>query len=137
MVYYKAIAMYAILCTSDKQAARPALVTPTRPRANRKASRMLTLNPTTLAAVVNSAKLSAAGDQRWLNAIERAAHELSENPYLERQDDHLLIGSPSGSVYAANGVCQCQAYQNGRPCWHRAAARLVQRHDEAQARTQV
>jgi hypothetical protein len=95
---------------------------------------MLDINVTTLAAVVNSAKLSAASDQRWLNAIERAAQELTDNPYIARQDNHLLIGSPSGEIYEANGQCQCTAYLVGIPCWHRAAARLVRRHDEAQQR---
>ena len=95
---------------------------------------MLNLNSTILTQVVNSAKRSAATDQRWLNAIARAAEELESNPYIARQDDHLLIVSPSGSIYAANGVCQCEAFKSGKPCWHRAAARLVRRHDEAIAR---
>jgi hypothetical protein len=43
-----------------------------------------------------------------------------------------VIGSPSGNVYSANGVCQCRAYENKIPCWHRAAARLVRLHDERQ-----
>jgi hypothetical protein len=95
---------------------------------------MLNLDPTTLTQVVNSAKLAAADSPRWLNAIDRAAQELADNPYIARQDDHLLIGSPSGEIYEANGTCQCRAYLTGKPCWHRAARRLVQRHDEAQAR---
>ena len=96
---------------------------------------MLTLDPTTLQQVVNSARLSAAQDQRWLNAIDRAAAELAENPYIVRQDDHLLIASSSSDrIYEANGRCQCRAFQSGQPCWHRSAARLVQRYDEALAR---
>jgi hypothetical protein len=98
---------------------------------------MLNLNSTTLTQVVNSAKRSAANDSRWLNAITRAAEELESNPYLERMDGHLLIGSPSGQIYEANGACSCTAYLVGNPCWHRAAARLVKRHDEAQARQQA
>ena len=94
---------------------------------------MLTLDPTTLQQVVNTARAASMGDRPWLNAIDRAAAELTENPYIERQDGHLLIGSPSGQVYSANGACQCRAFQNGRPCWHRAAGRLVQRYDEATA----
>src|SRR5690348_16289198 len=95
---------------------------------------MLNLNGTTLTQVVNSAKRSAAHDQRWLNAITRAAEELENNPYIARQDDHLLIGSPSGAIYEANGQCQCEAFKRGNPCWHRAASRLVQRYDEAVVR---
>jgi hypothetical protein len=96
---------------------------------------MLQLNPIILDQVVRSAKLAAQGDSRWLNAIDRAARELVDNPYVDRLSDHLLIASPtSGQIYSANGVCQCKAYEFGQPCWHRAAARLVQRYDEAEAR---
>ena len=92
---------------------------------------MLNLNPTTLAAVVDKARTDAAEHPRWLAAIDRAVVELLQNPWIERGELHgLVIGSPSGNCYAANGVCQCQAYTFNRPCWHRAAARLVRLHDE-------
>ena len=42
----------------------------------------------------------------------------------------LVILSDSNQVYEANGTCQCKAYMQGQPCWHRAAARLVQRYHE-------
>ncbi len=97
---------------------------------------MLSLDTNTLAAVVTSAKQSAADSPRWLTAIERAARELESNPYIEVVDDHtLLIGSASGGVYTSNGTCQCTAFQYGQPCFHRAAARIYQRYTEAQART--
>ncbi len=95
---------------------------------------MLTLDPTTLAQVVNSAKLAAAQDQRWLNAIDRAATELIENPYIEALDDHTLLIAGSSGVYTSNGSCQCMAFQNGQPCYHRAMSRLYQRYTETQAR---
>ena len=66
-------------------------------------------------------------NKRWQNAIAKAWAELQSNPYLEWQDDHLLILSPSNEIYRANGICQCKAYLNGFPCCHRAAARIVQR----------
>lgn len=93
---------------------------------------MLNLIIADLEIVVNSAKRAAAGSPRWINAIDRAAQELIENPYIDRDEEHggLLIGSPSGNCYAANGVCQCKAFEFGRPCWHRSAARLIQRYDE-------
>lgn len=93
---------------------------------------MLNLNLTTLAAVVDQAMQAAANHPRWLNAINRAVAELVENPYISQQDGHLLIASPSGAIYAANDICQCEAFTRGQPCWHRAAARLVRLHDEAQ-----
>lgn len=93
---------------------------------------MLNLDTTILSAVVDKARQDAAAYPRWLAAIARAEVELVSNPYIARQDDYLLIASPSGAIYTANGSCQCQAYTNGKPCWHRAAARLVRLHDERQ-----
>jgi hypothetical protein len=101
---------------------------------------MLNLNSTTLAAVAEKATQDAAAHPRWLSAIGRALIELDNNPWIERNPDGhgLLIGSPSGNVYASNGVCQCRAYDHKIPCWHRAAARLVRLHDEReQAATQL
>jgi hypothetical protein len=98
----------------------------------------LNLNSSTLAAVVEKAAFDAAAHPRWLTAIGRAILELDSNPWIERGELHgLVIGSPSGNVYSANGVCQCDAYKHGKPCWHRAAARLVRLHDEALERQQA
>lgn len=96
---------------------------------------MLTLDLTLLTQVVNSAKLAAGDDTRWQHAIDRAARELVENPYVEAMDDHTLLiaSSTSTNIYSANGICQCEAFKFGRPCWHRAASRLYQRYTEAQA----
>lgn len=95
---------------------------------------MLNLDDSTLAAVISSAKHMAHADARWLAAIDRAGAELAQNPYIERQaDGGLLIGSPSGAVYSTSERCRCTAAHYGRPCWHRAAARLVERHDQRQA----
>jgi hypothetical protein len=94
---------------------------------------MLNLNCHILAQVVSKALVDAAAHPRWVTAIQRALVELDTNPYLERQAGHLLIGSSSGQTYAANGVCSCTAFSFGQACWHRAAARLVRLHDEAQA----
>ncbi len=98
---------------------------------------MLNLDVTTLAVVVAQARADASAHPRWLAAIGRACLELETNPYIERVDHGLVIGSPSGKCYAANGTCQCRAFDFGRPCWHRAAARLVRLHDEAIERKAV
>ena len=96
---------------------------------------MLTLDLTLLTQVVNSAKLAAGDDTRWQHAIDRAARELVENPYVAAMDDHTLLiaSSTSTNIYASNGVCQCQAFAHGKPCYHRAMSRLYQRYTEAQA----
>ena len=91
---------------------------------------MLNLDTAILAIIVAAAKEAAAQYPRWLNAIERAARELETNAWIERGDHGLVIASPSGNVYTANGACQCTAYAYGNACWHRAAARLVRRYDE-------
>jgi len=99
---------------------------------------MLNLNSSTLAAVVDQARTSAADHPRWLTAIDRAVTELHVNPWLERGELHgVIIASPSGNLYAANGTCQCEAYRYGNPCWHRALARLVRLHDEAQLAAEI
>lgn len=98
---------------------------------------MLTLDRSTLDQVIAKALLDAAAHPRWIVAIGRAAVELDTNPYIERGDHGLIIGSPSGKCYAANGICQCTAFTYGQPCWHRAAARLVRLHDERQAKAEI
>jgi hypothetical protein len=97
---------------------------------------MLTLDRSTLDQVIAKALLDAAAHPRWIVAIGRAAVELDTNPFIERGDHGLIIGSPSGTCYSANGICQCTAFTFGQPCWHRAAARLVRLHDERQAAEQ-
>jgi hypothetical protein len=91
------------------------------------------LNADILATVVATAKRNAASQPRWINAIERAASEMATNPYIEALDSHtLLIGSASGNTYTSNGVCQCEAFQHGKACYHRAMSRLYERYNEAE-----
>ena len=66
--------------------------------------------------------------QRWINAIGKATAEIESNPYMTYElESHslLMLSDTSNKVYTANGVCQCKAFENGYPCRHRAAARLV------------
>lgn len=101
---------------------------------------MLNLDCTILSQVVSKALADAAAHPRWINAINRAFQEIDSNPWIERNPEGhgLIIGSPSGTCYSANGVCSCEAYTRGKQaCWHRAAARLVRLHDEAQQHRQI
>jgi hypothetical protein len=88
-----------------------------------------------LCEVIDDARTKAAGKSRWLNAINTAYDYLltSTDTIQIAQDGTALIPSASSdTTYAANGVCQCSAYQNGKaPCWHRAAARILYRYQEA------
>ena len=80
--------------------------------------------------VIQEAFNKVSGSRRWQTAIAKAKRELEENPYMHFDGIGLLILSASGEIYHANSSCQCKAYTNGQPCWHRAAARLVQRYNE-------
>jgi hypothetical protein len=76
---------------------------------------------------VDAARIAAAGNQRWLNAIDAAWEHLLQADEIDFQPETgaLLYRSESGQVYTANGTCQCIAYQRGEPCKHRAGAKLV------------
>jgi hypothetical protein len=67
--------------------------------------------------------------KRWLNAIAKAAAEIEQNGVFmtwQEEDHSLLIWSQkSNNIYTATEVCQCRAFEQGSPCFHRAAARLV------------
>ncbi len=80
--------------------------------------------------VIQEAFDKVSGSRRWQIAIAKAKQQIEENPYIHFDGRALLILSPSGEIYSANGSCQCKAYQSGQPCWHRAAARLVERYSE-------
>ena len=74
--------------------------------------------------------------KRWINAISKAAAEIEQNGvFMTWQDEEqsLLIWSQkSNHIYSANGVCQCRAFAEKAPCFHRAAARLVRLYIEAE-----
>ena len=74
--------------------------------------------------------------KRWINAIAKAVVEIEENGVFmtwQEADKSLLIWSQkSNSIYTSNGICQCRAFEQGSPCFHRAAARLVRLYTEAE-----
>jgi len=67
--------------------------------------------------------------KRWINAIAKATVEIEENgvfmTWMEEDKSLLIWSQKSNNIYTANGVCQCRAFEQGSPCFHRAAARLV------------
>jgi hypothetical protein len=79
-----------------------------------------------------SNQLTEISFKRWINAIGKAAVEFETNPFLSWDSDskHLIIWSKSNEIYEANGTCQCRAFEQGLPCYHRALARLIQRYFE-------
>ena len=80
--------------------------------------------------VAQKAFNKVSGNRRWETAIVKAKAQLETNPYMHFDGQSLLILSESGEIYSANGSCQCRAYMSGQPCWHRAAARLIERYNE-------
>ena len=91
---------------------------------------MLNINPDRMQQVAQEA-FDKTNNLRWQTAIAKAKVQIESNPYLHFDGDALLILSDSNEIYRANGICQCRAFRNGQPCWHRAAARLVKRYNEA------
>lgn len=80
------------------------------------------------AEAISKAAAAPKDAKRWVNAIAKATVEIENNPYMTWQPDSkslLMLSDTSGQIYTANGVCQCEAYNKGFPCYHRAAARLV------------
>lgn len=92
---------------------------------------MINMDQTRMQQVVQDAFDKVACSRRWQIAIVKAKQQIEENPYMHFDGGALLILSPSGGIYSVNGSCQCKAYANGQPCWHRAAARLVERYMQA------
>src|SRR5262245_10494439 len=83
--------------------------------------------------VVEAAKKAAADSPTWLRAIAKADAQVQSNPCITELANGVMITSPSGRTYLANGVCQCEAYKHRMACWHRAAAQLIARYNEALA----
>jgi ABC-type transporter MlaC component len=91
---------------------------------------MMNIDQDRMQQVAQEAFNRVPGNRRWEMAIARAKAQLELNPYMHFDGDALLVLSESGEIYRANGTCQCKAFANGQPCWHRAAARLVERYNE-------
>jgi hypothetical protein len=90
---------------------------------------MMNLNQETMRQVIQEA-FEKTSSLRWQMAIAKARREIEDNPYLHYDGHALIILSESNEIYSANGTCQCKAFAHGQPCWHRAAARIVQRYNE-------
>ncbi|MEN9934329.1 MAG: hypothetical protein RLZZ387_908 [Chloroflexota bacterium] len=85
---------------------------------------MLTLSTSTL----DTARSRCADRPAWLRAIERAAVLLPASTVEALDAGRLrIVSARSGAAYVASKAgCTCEAALHGRPCWHRAAARLVE-----------
>jgi hypothetical protein len=89
------------------------------------------VNRQTVAAALQAARTEAAEHRAWINAINRAALNLEACPWAF-DGEVLRIASASSTARYTVGVdgCECKAAQDGRPCWHRAAWRLLRKAAE-------
>jgi hypothetical protein len=86
--------------------------------------------------VVETAKAKAAGNKRWIAAIDKAADALLNGKWIVTELQHCYVfTTENGKTYRANGVCQCEAFFRNQPCKHRAGARLLALYAEAVKRT--
>ena len=80
-----------------------------------------------VARALHAARAACQQDRRWLNAVNRAALNLEACPW-QFDGETLVIASATtqGTRYTVTSeCCQCKAHRDGRPCWHRAARRLL------------
>ncbi len=81
----------------------------------------------TVAAAIRQARIEAAEHKAWINAINRAALNLEVCPWaFDGEVLRIASATTTGARYTVNpDGCECKAAQDGRPCWHRAAWRLL------------
>src|SRR5262245_28040150 len=91
-----------------------------------------------LIAVIEAAKIKAAGNVRWMRAIEKAAAAiLAGQMIITEHVGYCLITTENGT-YRVNGVCECKAAQSGDAvCYHRAGKRLISLYNEMEATAPV
>lgn len=91
-----------------------------------------------LAKAASAAHEATATHPRWQRAVTKALDELLKMDRVEQSGYWLLFRSKSDRIFyyhtaADASACECDGYAFGNPCWHRAAARLLQRAYEIQA----
>lgn len=88
-----------------------------------------------LATIERRSDLDEQRQARACNAVMKAVNQLYEGVNIVRDGDDFIFPSRSrtGISHRVNGTCDCEAAaEQGQPCWHRAAKRLVLMVEEAQ-----
>src|SRR5688572_11379983 len=89
------------------------------------------LDQSKLTAAAETAK-SKTTDRRWIAAIDRAVSGLSGGKWIVTELSYTIaVTTESEKTYFAGQTCQCVAYNQGMPCKHRAAARLIDLYNAA------
>ncbi len=86
----------------------------------------------TVAAALAAARTEAAEHRAWINAINRAALNLEACPWaFDGETLRIASATTRGKRYTVSPEgCECKAAKEGRPCWHRAAWRLLRKAAE-------
>ena len=80
----------------------------------------------TVAAALRQARIDAQEHRDWINAINRAALNLEACSWAFDGEVLQIASATSNARYTVDRHgCECKAGQAGRPCWHRAACRLL------------
>jgi hypothetical protein len=94
---------------------------------------------TLLAQVEISRRISDAERDRWTNAVAKAFAQLIDGVRFEQDGENMIFPSRtrSGLSHRVNGICDCEAAEDGMPCWHRAAKRMIELIIDAEQATLV
>lgn len=81
----------------------------------------------TVAQALQAARIEAAEHAAWITAINRAALNLEACRWQFDGEVLIIQSATAGATrYTVDAQgCGCKAHQAGRPCWHRAARRLL------------
>jgi len=90
------------------------------------------INRQTVAAALAAARTEAAEHRLWITAINRAALNLEACPWaFDGETLRIASATIRGTHYTVSPEgCECKAAQDGCPCWHRAAWRLLRKAAE-------
>ncbi len=92
------------------------------------------VNRQTVAAALREARIQAAEYRAWINAINRAALNLEAVTWAFDGDVLRIASASTNARYTVTPEgCECKAGNAGRPCWHKAAWRLLYKAVEMMA----
>src|SRR5690242_13262380 len=97
------------------------------------------INRQTVAQALQQARAEAADHLAWMHALNRAALNL-EAGFWQFDGEILIVSSATtqGTRYTVDAHgCTCKAGQAHKPCWHRAARRLLCKAAELARRPNV
>ncbi len=97
------------------------------------------VNRQTVIAAIKQARIDAAEHAAWVRAINNAAVDLEVSSWaFDGETLRIASATTRSTRYTVSPEgCECKAAQDGRPCWHRAAWRLLRKAAEMVAPVRV